>query len=431
MRCPKCGAEQADGEECVRCGVVFAKLRPRTPDVAPPAAPQAAQPAAPKSPPPNQAAKPLRSLRELLRTATPDTAQRITFFSQMARLTGASVPVPEALAHVEAILGARTLGRAAAAMRTEIAAGSRLSEAMARRPWLFDGLEVALIEGVEPTGRLQVACAQLQGRLESQKEVQHALITSFGYPLLVALTACITAPVPRYLTAGAAAYAASLAGNLMILGTFIGTVFFLVPAIARHPKVSPRLLALGAKLPMASSLVLKRRFWLVFDAMTRALGAGISPREAMRLATSATGEPCVSAAGTRATEAFQGGESFSGAFGLLPGIDRETLAVLAAAERSATLRQTFEEQAAEKRAAYNRQLGGVRTAIRVGISTLLALAIGYDLIQQIRAGIADPLAGLSAEDQSEASRAFKQLSPADMSDAEHMLKQLLPPDAAP
>lgn len=431
MRCPKCGAQQPDAEECVRCGVVFAKLKPRAPTVAPPGAtPTAPQPAA-SVPPPKALGGAWHRAREWWRTATPDTAQRMTFFSQMARLTAANVPVPEALAHVGAILGARTLGRAAHVMRTEIAAGGRLSEAMARRPWLFDGLEVALIECVEPTGRLHVACAQLQGRLESRKEVQQALITSFGYPLLVALTACVTLPVPRYLTAGAAAYAASLAGNLLILGAIVGALFFLLPAIARHPNVSPYLLQWGARVPIAGDLIIKRRFWLVFDAMTRALGAGIAPRESLRLATSASGEPGVAEAGALATEAFRAGETFAGAFRLLPGIDRETLAVLAAAERSAALRQTFEEQAGEKRAAYSRQLGAVRTIIRVGMSTALALVIGYDLIQQIRSGLADPLASLSAEDRSEAARAFKQLAPNDLSEAERTLKQLLPPDAAP
>lgn len=432
MKCPKCGAQQAAGDECIHCGVIFAKLRPRMPT----AAPSQAQPPAPPVAAPKSAEKPLelflRQARELLRTAAPDVGQRVTFFSQMARLTGASVPVPEALTHIEAILGARSLGREAAAMRTEISAGGRLSEAMAARPWAFDALEVALIEGVEASGRIHVACAQLQARLENQKAVQQSLISAFGYPLLVALTACITGPVPRYLSAGPAAYAADLASNLVLLGTFVGVTFFLLPAVVRHPRVLPTFLERGSRLPGLRSILLKRRFWLVFDAMTRALGAGIMPRESLRLATGASGEPAVAEAGVRATNAYADGETFASVFAMLPGIDGETLALLAAAERSATLRQTFEEQAAHKRAAYDRQLSGLRTAIRVGLSAVMAVSVGVSLIRQISAGLSDPLAGLSAEDKAEAERAFRQIGTGDLHEAQKMLEELEPAaDAEP
>ena len=432
MTCPKCGAQQAAGDECIHCGVIFAKLRPRTPTTVPHSAPAPAQPLAPSKAAAKPVARLLQHAKELLRTAAPDVGQRVTFFSQMARLTGANVPVPEALMHVEAILGARALGRAAAAMRAEISAGGRLSQAMAARPWAFDALEVALIEGVESSGLIHVACAQLQARLEAHKTVQQSLISAFGYPLLVAVTACITGPVPRYLSAGPAAYAADLAANLLILVAFIGLAFFVLPAVVRHPRVLPTFLERGAHVPGLRSILLKRRFWLVFDAMTRALGAGIMPREALRLATVASGEPSVALAGVRATNAFAEGEAFASVFALLPGIDRETLALLAAAERSATLRQTFEEQAAHKRTAYDRQLSGLRTAIRVGLSAVLAVSVGAALVKQITAGLSDPLAGLSSEDKAEAERAFRQIGPGDLHEAQKLMEQMLPAaDAEP
>lgn len=347
-------------------------------------------------------------------------ATRVLLLQQLGRMCAARMPILEALDELGPIVGPGPAGVAVARLRLDVAAGATLSAAMAGVPGVFDEVEVALVAAAEGTDRLGPTCLRLSERLVELQRLHGALRTSFGYPLFVAATACLTLPIPRLMTHGGAQFAADVVGNFLLLGLVLLLAWVVLPVVLARPRVRALLLQVGALLPGLRQVVLGRRFLHVFDALERALAAGLAPGPALALATRMTGEPHVAAAGQLAekTLAMQadspmqpgqvptknGATGLAAELGKLPDLDRQSQALLASAERTSTLSLALAEQAQARRETYQRHLRAAALAVRGGVSLLMAAIVAASVISRFRETTGDPLAMMPSADQEELRR---------------------------
>lgn len=425
MICPRCGTTQPDAADCVRCGVVVAKFLERRqkaeqPDFRPPPPPrhlvQASAPPSPgpqvgspsaqstSPPPPAQVRSlPLGRWHDLWATRPPPHRHRVLLLQQLGRLSKAGVPLPEALATVRGVVGPGRLGAALATAEERLAAGQSLDLALQALGSALDPVERQLLVAAEPAGRLGPVAERLAERRDLLATLGQPLRAALTYPALVAASSCVLGPIPMLVTHGPAAYAAQALGNLLLLGLAGATALVAVPWVLALPKVRQAWLGLCGSVPGARGLLANRRFLLVFDTAARALEAGMTDADALRLATGASDEKrVVQAAEAQAKKLPLDG--LTGVLADLPGLDRESAGLLAAARKSDTVPVTLAELAQQRLERYRGQMRLMAGGLKAALIVVLLLAMSASIIGKFTDALTNPLGGMQGAEQQELQR---------------------------
>lgn len=389
MICPRCGADQPEAIECRGCGVVIAKARtaPARPPLPaqPPAQIPAAQAPAPR-PPVAQGAtrKPARPPSSLVLTS----ADRATLHTQLARLLQSGVAWPEALDLAGDVLGGRSAVQARKAAE-DLRKGAALDNVL-RGSGLFDAVDLALVAAGDRAGRTVELLQRNAERHARAAEVWQGVRGSLGYPLFVVLSSCVLLPAPKLFIGGPGAFMAAAGLNLAVVLGILAAIGLVV----RRAPGSPWLAAARAHLervPLLDRAIGARRCALVFEVLAHGLHAGIPLPDATRLAAAAAGEPATARWPAAVVAAVQSG-SLAAAVAALPGATHRARATVAAAERSGHLPETFAELAAEARAAVSSHMRVATLVLRALLGAAVAIAIGWQVIEQVRAMTSDPFA---------------------------------------
>ncbi len=108
---------------------------------------------------------------------------------QLASLLGAQLPVADALTVMVEQSEKQQVREVMAAIRTDVLAGSSLSNALARHPRQFPGIYRALIAAGEESGKLGSVLGSLADYVEDRAKLQQKITLAFVYPVIVTLVA--------------------------------------------------------------------------------------------------------------------------------------------------------------------------------------------------------------------------------------------------
>jgi general secretion pathway protein F len=107
----------------------------------------------------------------------------------LASLLGAQLPVADALNVMVEQSEKQQVRELMAAIRTDVLAGSSLSNALARHRRQFPGIYRALIAAGEESGKLGSVLASLADYVEERSRLQQKITLAFVYPAIVTLVA--------------------------------------------------------------------------------------------------------------------------------------------------------------------------------------------------------------------------------------------------
>lgn len=108
---------------------------------------------------------------------------------QLASLLGAQLPVADALTVMVEQSEKPQIRELMAAIRTDVLAGSSLSNALARHPRQFPDIYRALIAAGEESGKLGAVLGSLADYVEDRAKLQQKITLAFVYPVIVTLVA--------------------------------------------------------------------------------------------------------------------------------------------------------------------------------------------------------------------------------------------------
>ena len=108
---------------------------------------------------------------------------------QMASLLGAQLPVADALTVMVEQSEKQQIRELMAAIRTDVLAGSSLSNALARHPRQFPDIYRALIAAGEESGKLSPVLGSLADYVEERAKLQQKITLAFVYPVIVTVVA--------------------------------------------------------------------------------------------------------------------------------------------------------------------------------------------------------------------------------------------------
>ncbi len=112
-------------------------------------------------------------------------AQLCELTRQLATLTGAGIPLVDALGTLERQLRQPALHSVLVALRGSLAEGLGLARSLARQGAPFTGLYCALVEAGERSGRLAQVLTRLADHLEQVQRQQHKARTALIYPTVL------------------------------------------------------------------------------------------------------------------------------------------------------------------------------------------------------------------------------------------------------
>jgi len=110
---------------------------------------------------------------------------------QIASLLGAQLPVADALNVMVEQSEKQSIRELMASIRTDVLAGSSLSNALARHPRQFPGIYRALIAAGEESGKLGIVLASLADYIEERARLTQKITLAFVYPVIVTLVALL------------------------------------------------------------------------------------------------------------------------------------------------------------------------------------------------------------------------------------------------
>jgi len=110
---------------------------------------------------------------------------------QLASLLGAQLPVADALTVMVEQSEKQSIRELMASIRTDVLAGTSLSNALARHPRQFPDIYRALIAAGEESGKLGVVLASLADYIEERARLTQKITLAFVYPVIVTLVALL------------------------------------------------------------------------------------------------------------------------------------------------------------------------------------------------------------------------------------------------
>lgn len=113
----------------------------------------------------------------------------MTFYRQFANLLQSGMLVSQALNALSQSAPSGRLRRIAARARDHTEKGGKLAEALAEYPWIFDRLQMALIETGESSGGLDIMVSRCSEYLERENELRNLLRVITFYPKIVLVVA--------------------------------------------------------------------------------------------------------------------------------------------------------------------------------------------------------------------------------------------------
>ena len=110
---------------------------------------------------------------------------------QLASLLGAQLPVADALNVMVEQSEKQSIRELMASIRTDVLAGTSLSNALARHPRQFPDIYRALIAAGEESGKLGTVLASLADYIEERARLTQKITLAFVYPVIVTLVALL------------------------------------------------------------------------------------------------------------------------------------------------------------------------------------------------------------------------------------------------
>lgn len=350
MKCPKCGFEQPQSEECRGCGIIIGRYLEI----------QAAGEAG------NTRARISRS------SSLPALKQVRAFYESQATMLGAGLAPGDAIKQFLSGLKDEKSRPEYRRLQTAIEEGSSYSAAMARSPSVFPAHHVAIVAAGEQTGDLGQVFTELYNLLDKQIELREQLTRQLRRPLITVLAAVVILPLPQWFSDGLLAY---LTGGLVPLAVTTFALFVAIRIFARTVNARRRVEKL-------ISLALVRdyytnRFLRIYVALH---AAGINSEGAWRVAANAidnsflnevlaSHEPML-AQGNTVTEVARATNAFS----------VEQLQRLSTAEASGTMHRSMTQYLVDAEADLVRRVDSLVRGLAFTTGILISAYIGYTII---------------------------------------------------
>lgn len=259
--------------------------------------------------------------------------------------------------------------------------GGSLWEGMARRPDLFDELQIMSIKAAETSGTMVETCKELSSYYRIRHKEKQKLLTSLIYPVVI-LHGVVLLPPLKYLildNLGRSYWSITLPVLLTAYG-LVGLLYLLWKTVARDGPVREKIDELILSLPLLGKVARGLSMARVFRALAGLHNAGLGPVQAARQAIGTAGNHAVKWRLNGAMEVLEHGGTFTDFFsfsGLLPHTE---LGMVRVAEETGTLSESLNHMVRRMEEANNHRLQASIKAIGYIAYLAAAAFVAYTVV---------------------------------------------------
>lgn len=199
------------------------------------------------------------------------------------------------------------LRRVVAQLVPEVAAGRRLSESMARFPWLFDKLQLRMVEAGEYGGLLVQIFQRLAQFLEEQYELKLEIKRRTLYPKILLGAFFLIPTIPTLVIVGPMAWLAEIAGIAFWLAVFIVPIWLTMKLLLTTDGGRNMYDQVKLLIPVVGNLVRKLTIARFARSLAALYGAGVPIQTAVTLAGDTCGNYVLESATRRVIPAIERG----------------------------------------------------------------------------------------------------------------------------
>lgn len=334
-----------------------------------------------------------RSLKLATRIASHELCQ---FSRQLATLFQAGIPLLQGFDIIAEGCKNTLLRNLIGTLKSDVAAGSNLADALRKHPQQFDNLYCNLVAVGELTGRLDTLLEQLATLQEKREALKARLKKAMIYPLLVLLVGLGVAAllllkvVPQFqsLFAGFGAQLpaftqavidlADWLGRylLWLLGALLATGMLLRRGYRRNLEVRLWILAHALRIPVFGPLLQNAALARFARTLSTSFAAGVPLVEALGPVASACGNDLYEQAVRRLAKAISSGHSLSSAMRASPLFTQLSVQMCSIGETSGTLDVMLSRIASQHEQAIEQLLDKLTSLLEPFIVLILGLMVG-------------------------------------------------------
>ncbi|EGL55561.1 general secretion pathway protein F [Methylophaga aminisulfidivorans MP] len=230
----------------------------------------------------------------------------LTFFSELATLLDAGLPVDQSLKRMERLTSSTPLKETLSALHQGVAAGDSLAKAMAAQGQRFTDLHINMVLAGETGGHLPQVMNELAYYQETMASLRRQLMSALSYPMILlvmsilSIVMMMTYVIPKFvpLFEGAEQTIPWLTQQVFAVAHFfeqswwLPLVIFIVMALAvdgiqKHPAGKVWLDGKILKLPIIGSLITVVNIGRFSQSMASMLTHGVGLIEAVNMASGA------------------------------------------------------------------------------------------------------------------------------------------------
>lgn len=265
------------------------------------------------------------------------------------------------------------LRRAAVAIGQQVLAGGRVSEAMARYPWLFEKMQRRMVEAGEYGGLLVEIFHRLADYLEREHAIRQEIKKKTLYPKLLLLALLLIPPIPTLVLLGIVPYLVEVARTVEGIALVCIPLYLMVRALLTTQAGREGYDRLKLVLPVIGPLVRKLAVARFARTLAALYGAGVPIMTSVSLAGETCGNHVLESATLRCVPAIERGVSITQALTASGFFPPMFLGMVSTGETSGNLDQMLDKAAAfyEEEA----QHATVQLTVILGVVLLLIVAI--------------------------------------------------------
>ena len=300
--------------------------------------------------------------------------QLAVFYRQFAVMVRSGMTIGQALGSLRSQGGSRALRRVAGEALGLVQSGEKLSDTLARYPWIFPELHVSLIRAAETGGTMDAMLARIADYLEREHGVRQKLRLATLYPKLLILAVILIPRMPVLILEGFDSYfheTLGVIGPILVALAVLWAAFRILSQIGAFRYALDMVKLAVPKIGKMVRMLALSKFYRVLAAM---YAAGTPISQALAHAADASGNWFLTGRLRRSAPLVGQGMQLTAALDASRVIPRMALDMIATGEQTGNI-----DEMLDKAAEYTEneaEVGVIQSTVILGLLLLLGVA-GY------------------------------------------------------
>ena len=294
------------------------------------------------------------------------------FYRQFAIMVKSGMTLVQAVSSLRSQGGNRRLRKIADETLLFLQEGGRLSDALARYPWMFPELQISLLRAGEEGGSMDLILDRIAAYLEREVTVRQKLRIATLYPKLLVLAVIFIPPLPALVLEGTDAYLKSITRvvPLVVWLLALWVVYRLLYQIHWFRYAIDMVKLAIPKIGKMTRMLALSKFYRVLSGM---FAAGIPIAQSISHAANASGNGFLAARIKTAIPSVERGELLSESLERARGLPPMALDMLRTGEQTGNV-----DEMLDKAAEYTEneaEVAVMQSTIMLGVLLLLGVAL--------------------------------------------------------